>query len=107
MNINQTLVICIIFIFLQFSKINAQITNVCGNVDCNVAVGFKFEELCKKPTEISETTRSKICGASYNTCKGLTCKALCNCKVYNIANCCFPNKQCTSDFTKIVCGSLS
>jgi hypothetical protein len=83
-----------------------QTTNICGNVDCSVRGNLPYSDLCKKPTDIRESTRNQICGSSYSSCSGIGCRTLCNCKVYNVANCCYSGKQCTSDFVKVVCGSL-
>ena len=87
-------------------SVYSQTTNICGNVDCSITSSFKYENLCKKPTEITETIRNQICGSSYTTCSGIGCKTICNCKVYTVANCCYSGKQCTTDFVKTVCGSF-
>jgi hypothetical protein len=100
------------WIFLIFMSIvciapaRSQTTNICGIVDCRLIGSLKYEDLCKKPADITETTRTKICGNSYTSCVGIGCKTICNCKVYNSANCCYSGKQCTSDFVKAVCGSI-
>lgn len=97
----------ILFIILKIiSPTYSQTTNVCGNIDCSVISSLKYSDLCKKPSDIIESTRTKICSSSYTGCSGIGCKTICNCKVYTVANCCYYGKQCTSDFVKVVCGSL-
>jgi hypothetical protein len=93
------------FSFLTlFLSVYSQTTNICGNVDCSIIGSLKYQDLCKKPSDITESTRNKICATS---CLGFGCKTICNCKIYNTANCCYSGKQCTSDFVKIACGSIS
>ena len=87
-----------------FLSVYSQTTNICGNVDCSLIGSLKYEDLCKKPSDITESTRNKICATS---CLGIGCKTICNCKIYNTANCCYSGKQCTPNFVKIVCGSIS
>ena len=98
----------LVYALLAFHyNVFGQTTNICGNVDCALIGNLQYNDLCKKPTHISETTRNKICGNSYTSCNGISCKFMCNCKVYSVANCCYSGKQCTSDFVKNVCGSLT
>ena len=93
-------------LLILFTSAYSQTTNICGNVDCSIIGSIKYEDLCRKPSDITESTRNKICGSSYTSCTGIGCKTICNCKIYNTANCCYSGKQCTSDFVKIVCGSI-
>ena len=98
-----------IFSFLTiFLSVYSQTTNICGNIDCSIInSSLKYEDLCKRPSDITEAIRNKVCSSSYTLCVGIGCKTICNCKVYNVANCCYSGKQCTSDFVKIVCGSFA
>lgn len=99
----------IFFIFLLFTTINthAQTTNICGNMDCSLITSYKYDDLCKKQSDITEFMRTKICAYSYTSCTGIGCKTLCHCKIYTLVNCCYPRKQCTTDFVKSVCGILN
>lgn len=97
----------ILFLLFLFYSTYSQTTNFCGNADCLFIGSLKYEDLCKKPTDITESTRKQICGSLYTNCIGFGCKSMCNCKVYTVANCCYSGKQCTSDFVKIVCGSMT